>query len=172
MISLATEKTELNYRVNCWGKNGSRLHHTHRKKEVDIETCVNGTRVLQSIGPRKCWRYKKTETKIQEKRKDVRKWPTFQDTYTLHKHVRNSFHRRRVLVHGIDDQWQIDLVDLSSLSRVNDNYKFLLTCIDVLSKYAWVVPMKDKSAKSLVDAVTSIFTTSKRMPNKIQADKG
>ena len=34
--------------------NGSRLHHTHRKKEVDIETCVNGRRVLQSIGPRKC----------------------------------------------------------------------------------------------------------------------
>ena len=63
-------------------------------------------------------------------------------------------------------------MDLSSLSRVNDNYKFLLTCIDVLSKYAWVVPMKDKSAKSLVDAVAYIFTTSKRMPNKIQGDKG
>ena len=82
-----------------------------------------------------------------------------------------SFPRRRVLVHGIDDQWQIDLVDLSSLSRVNDNYKFLLTCIEVLSKYAWVVPMKDKSAKSLVDAVAHMFTTSKRMPNKIQGDK-
>ena len=63
-------------------------------------------------------------------------------------------------------------MDLSSLSRVNDNYKFLLTCIDVLSKYAWVVPMKDKSAKSVVDAVAYIFTTSKRMPNKIQGDKG
>ena len=39
-----------------------------------------------------------------------------------------------VLVHGIDDQWQIDLVDLFSLSHVNDDYKFILTCIDVLSK--------------------------------------
>ena len=47
--------------------------------------------------------------------------------------------------------------DLFSLSRVNDNYKFLLTCIDVLSKYAWVVPVKDKYAKSLVDAVAYIF---------------
>ena len=62
-------------------------------------------------------------------------------------------------------------MDLSSLSRVNDNYKFLLTCIDVLSKYAWVVPMKDKSAKSLVDAVAYIFTTLKRMANKIQGIK-
>ena len=97
--------------------------------------------MLQSIGSRKFWRYKKTERKIQEKKKDVRKWLTFQDTYTLHKPVRISFARRRVLVQGIDDQWQIDLVDLSSLSRVNDDYKFLLMCIDVLSKYAWVVPM-------------------------------
>ena len=50
-------------------------------------------------------------------------------------------------------------MDRSSLSRVNDDYKFLLACIDVLSK-------------SLVDAVAYIFTTSKRMTNKIQWDKG
>ena len=89
--------------------------------------------------------------------------------YTLHKPVRKSFPRRRVLVHGIDEQCQIDLVDLS---RVNDDYKFILTCIDMLLKYAWVMPMKDKSANSLVDAVAYIFTTSKRMPIKIQGDKG
>ena len=82
------------------------------------------------------------------------------------------FPRRRVLVHGIDDQWQIDLVTLSSLSRASDNYTFLLTCIDLLSKYVWVVPMKDNPAKSLVDAVAYIFNTSKRMPNTIQGDKG
>ena len=115
---------------------------------------------------------KRMKERYNKKRKDVRKWLTFQDTYTLHKLVRKSFLRRRVLVHGIYDQWQIGLVDLSSLSRVNDNYKFILTCIDDLSKYEWVVPMKDSSAKSLVDAVAYIFTTSKRMPNKIQGDKG
>ena len=120
----------------------------------------------RSFGGIKC-----LKERHKKKRKDVRKWLTFQDTYTLHKPVRKSFSRRRVLVHGIDDQWQIDMVDLSSLSRVNDNYKFLLTCIDVLSKYACVVHMKDKSAKSLVDAAAYIFTTSKRMPNKIQGDK-
>ena len=50
------------------GKNGSRLHHTHRKKEVDIETCVNGRRVLQSLESWKFWRYKNAERKLQEKR--------------------------------------------------------------------------------------------------------
>ena len=115
---------------------------------------------------------KRLEERYKTKRKDVRKWLTFQDTYTLQKSVRKSFPRIRVLVHGIDDQWQMYLVDLSSLSRVNDVYKFRLTCINLLSKYAWVVHMKDKSSKSLVDAVTYIFTISKRMPNKIQGDKG
>ena len=55
----------------------------------------------------------------------------FQDTYTLHKSVRKSFPGRQILIHGIDDQWQIDLVYLSSLSRVNENYRFLLMCINV-----------------------------------------
>ena len=59
---------------------------------------------------------KRLKERYKKKRKDVRKWLTFQDTYTLHKPVRKSFPRRLVLVHGIDDQWQIDLVDLSSLS--------------------------------------------------------
>ena len=43
--------------------------------------------------------------------KGVREWLTFQDTYTLHKPVRKSFLRRRVLVDRIDDQWQIDLIN-------------------------------------------------------------
>ena len=115
---------------------------------------------------------KRLKERYKKKRKDVMKLLTFEDTFTLHKPVRKSFPRRRVIVHGIDDQCQIDLVGLSPLSRVNDNYKFLLACIDVLSNYAWVVPMKDKSATSLVDAVAYIFTTSKRIPNKIQGDKG
>ena len=102
----------------------------------------------------------------------VEKWLTFQDTYTLHKPVRKTFKRRRVLVGGIDDQWQIDLVDLSSLSRENNKFRFLLTCIDVLSKYAWVVPLKDKSAQSVVVAMENILTDSNRTPNAIQGDKG
>ena len=108
---------------------------------------------------------------IQDKRKDIRKLLIFQDTYTLPKPVQKSFPGIRVLVHGIDDEWQSDLLDLSSLSRVNDEYKFILKCIDVLSKYAWAVHMIDKSAKLLVDTVAYIFATSKRMSNKLKGDQ-
>ena len=86
--------------------------------------------------------------------------------------MRKTFKRRRVLVGGIDDQWQIDLVDLSSLSRENNTFRFLLTCIDVLSKYAWVVPLKDKSEQSVVVAMENILIDSNRTPNAIQGDKG
>jgi hypothetical protein len=69
-----------------------------------------------------------------------------QDAYTLHRDVRRRFVRRKTVSTGINDLWQCDLVDLSTLSRSNDNYKYLLTCIDVLSKYGRVMPVKDKKA--------------------------
>jgi hypothetical protein len=62
----------------------------------------------------------------------------------LHKPTRWRFTRRRVVVYGIDHQWQADLVDLAKLSSYNKGFKYLLTCIDVLSRYAWVVPLKDR----------------------------
>ena len=87
----------------------------------------------------------------------VNTWLQSKDTYTLHKPVRYNFPRNRVIVTGIDDQWQADLVDISSLARFNKGYKFLLTCIDVFSKFAWVVPLKNKSGETLVNGFQSIL---------------
>ena len=76
--------------------------------------------------------------------RQVKTWLQSRDTYTLHKPVRYNFPRNRVIVTRIDDQWQADLVNISSLARFNKGYKFLLTCIDVFSKFAWVIPLKNK----------------------------
>ena len=62
------------------------------------------------------------------------------------------------------------LADVSSLSKVNDNYKFLLTCIDVLSEYAWVIPLKNKTGQTLTDAFSKVIT--QRQPIHLQTDKG
>ena len=59
--------------------------------------------------------------------RQVKIWLQSKDTYTLHKPVQYNFPRNRVIVTGIDDQWQADLVDISSLARFNKGYKFLLT---------------------------------------------
>ena len=48
----------------------------------------------------------------------------------------NILNDRITFTTGIDDLWQADLVNLSSISKYNDGYKFLLTVIDVFSKYA------------------------------------
>ena len=104
-------------------------------------------------------------------KKQVQPWLRQQDTYTLHKPVRYRFPRRRIIVGGIDHQWQADLVDVSRLSKYNKGIKYLLTCIDVLSKYAWVVPLKNKTGQSLVVAFKVIFKTGRKCL-ALQTDKG
>lgn len=76
-----------------------------------------------------------------------------------------------MLVDGIDHEWQVDLVDMSSLSKENDGFNYLLTCIDVFSKYVWVVPLKRKTAAALVEAFKKIFRGG-RHPRILYADKG
>ena len=90
-------------------------------------------------------------------KKEIREWWDSQDTCTLHKPTRRRFHRRRVVVYGIDHQWQADLVDLAILSSYNKGFKYLLTCIDVLCRYAWVAPLTDTTGKTLKDALQVIF---------------
>ena len=82
----------------------------------------------------------------------VREWLQTQDAYTLHKPTRRSFHRRQVVVYGIDDQWQADLVDLGKLASYNKGFKYLLTCIDVLSRYAhFFTTYNDETKASIVE---------------------
>jgi transposase InsO family protein len=105
-------------------------------------------------------------------RKRAQDWLKTQDTYTLHKPLRRRFPRNRTVVYGIDDQWQADLVEMREWQRENNNYAYILTCIDIFSKYAWVRPVKRKTAEDVCQAFESIFTASDRTPNKLQTDKG
>ena len=61
-------------------------------------------------------------------------------------------------------------MNISSLARCNKGYKFLLTCIDVFSKFAWVVPLKNKSGESLVNGFQSILALGRSL-EKLQTDK-
>ena len=58
------------------------------------------------------------------------------------------------------------------ISKFNKGFRFLLCVIDIFSKYAWVVPLKDKKGVSIVDAFQKILDDSNRKPNKIWVDKG
>ena len=104
-------------------------------------------------------------------RKDVQDWLSQQDVYTLHKPARRRYKRSRVIVSGINAQFQADLADVQNLSRYNKGCKYLLTCIDVFSKYAWTVPLKTKTGQELVKAFQTILSSG-RKPNKLQTDQG
>lgn len=92
--------------------------------------------------------------------------------YTLHKPVRRKFQTLPVLVFNRDQQWVADLVEMQKVSRYNNGVRYLLTVIDVLSKYAWVVPLKNKTGKEVVKAFERILKTSQRKPQNLQTDKG
>ena len=96
-----------------------------------------------------------------------------QGSYTLHKPARRNFVRNKTRVSGIDVQWQADLADMQGLSRLNKGVRYLLTVIDVLSKYAWVIPVKDKSAKEMLEAFRKLlFQAAPRKPSRLQTDRG
>jgi hypothetical protein len=69
--------------------------------------------------------------------KDAQSFLSSQDAYTLHRPTRINFRRRKTYAKCINDLFQADLVDLSNQSRYNDGFRYLLTCIDVFSKYAF-----------------------------------
>ena len=58
------------------------------------------------------------------------------------------------------------------ISKFNEGFRFLLCVIDIFTKYAWVVPLKDKKGVSIVNAFQKILGKSGRKPNKIWVDKG
>jgi len=102
-------------------------------------------------------------------KRDVAQWLSGQDTYTLHKPVRKRFPRNQYTVTNIDDVWEMDLAELSSLSKYNDKYKYLLNVIHIFSRYAWSVPLKDKTATSITAGLKILFEN--RKPINIQSDK-
>mgnify|MGYP000140966385 FL=1 len=89
------------------------------------------------------------EAGLKVDQKQVKKFLTKQASYSLHKPARKNFTRNPTIVKGIDDQWQVDLADMQSLSRFNYGYKYILTVIDVFSKFAWAVPVKTKSTNDV-----------------------
>ena len=88
----------------------------------------------------------------------------------LHKPIRRKFKRRRVLVNGIYKIWAADLVDMQAFSKFNRGVKYLLAVIDVFSKYGWLIPLKDKTGKSVASALKTIYE--ERKPEKMWVDKG
>lgn len=103
---------------------------------------------------------------------DVKKWLKKQEVHTIFKNKYINFPRNKIIVSEIDQEWAIDLADFSYLSKFNNNFKFVLFCIDLFSKVLWVRCLKNKSAQNVINALKDIFKLSRRKPNIIFSDAG
>ena len=80
---------------------------------------------------------------------DIRDWLEKQDAYTLHRPIRKRFARNPYTVNNVVDVWECDLVDVRVLGRFNDYYKYILSVIDVFSKFLHLVPLWSKTGTAV-----------------------
>ena len=85
----------------------------------------------------------------------------------LHKPIIGKFKKRKVYSSFKGNIWGVDLADMQLISTYNKGIRYLLCAIDLFSKYAFVVPLKDKKGVTITNAFQSILDKSKRKPNKI-----
>jgi hypothetical protein len=100
----------------------------------------------------------------------VGRWLEKQDPYTLHKPAAKRFLRRKTFAKTINDVFQVDLADMRNLAPFNDGYSYILACIDVFSRYAFAVPVKDKRGLTVSAAFEKIFA--EHTPNMLQTGCG
>ena len=97
--------------------------------------------------------------------------PNYQLASERQKQIIKKFKRRKVYSSFWDNIWGVHLADMQWFSKYNKEIKDLLCAIDIFSKYAWVVPLKDKRGISIVNAFQKIISKG-RKPNKIWVDQG
>ena len=89
----------------------------------------------------------------------------------LHKPKRKNFPRRKIIVNHINEVFAPDLVEMQKFAKLNKGFRYLLTCIDIFSKYSWVIPLKDiKKGINVKNVLQKIFK--ERSPKFLWTDGG
>lgn len=89
----------------------------------------------------------------------------------LYHSARRNYVRRKVIMYGMYDTFQIDLVEMIPYASQNKQYKYILTVIDIFSKYAWALPVKTKSSQNVTNAMNKILESG-HVPKNVHSDKG
>ncbi|XP_053400449.1 uncharacterized protein LOC128557267 [Mercenaria mercenaria] len=122
-------------------------------------------------GVEKVYQYIKSQGKYKIGRHRIRKWLQSQQSYSLTRGARRRFPRSRVIVRGIDSQWDMDLMDMVDLAEQNEGYKYVLVSIDIFSRFAFCQPIKSKKGTEIVNALERILSGT-RKPNTVRTDRG
>jgi Integrase core domain. len=89
----------------------------------------------------------------------------------LHKPMRKNYARRRTIIKGLDDLWQMDLADMRQYAHYNKNFKMIMVVIDCFSKFMWTRPLKTKTGEEITTAFNDILACGRICVN-LQTDQG
>ena len=108
--------------------------------------------------------------KARIKRRDAPQWKK-QLANELLASRRRRFKRRYVFSPAVDSIWTGDLMFMQNYARENKGYKYIFVILDVFSRFAWTIPIKDKTASTTAKAFQEILQTTKS-PQKLWTDFG
>jgi transposase InsO family protein len=131
----------------------------------------NSSNPASFAGPDKLYRFVRNDGKFVLSKYKIKKWLQRQEPYSQQRPIKRPVKRNRVVVIGIDDQWDIDLMYMTKFSKYNRGKNFILVAIDIFSKFVWLRPLKDKRGESVMKALKSIFAEG-RSPSRKRTDKG
>ena len=121
--------------------------------------------------------YQKAKEKgLSVSRRIVREWLKTQDTYTRYKPIIRKHKYQRTYVKGLADQIQLDLVDMGKYKNKNRGYYWILSAVEILSRYAFTIPVYRKDSKNMTKAVDLLLDKFKtrfgKYPDVAQFDEG
>ena len=90
----------------------------------------------------------------------------------FHKPIIKNFKRRKVYSSFKDNIWGDDLADMQLISKYNKGIRYLSCVIDLFSRYAWIIPLKNRKTESIVEGFKKILDDSNKKPNKIWVNHG
>lgn len=103
-------------------------------------------------------------------RRDVENYLSSQLTYTLHRKIVRKFKRNPTIANHHGYQAQADLIDIQKYATQNSGFRYILTVIDVFSKLAYAIPLKNKKGPTVAHAFSELLQ--RYRPARLQTDEG
>lgn len=141
-----------------------------KKKEKTLGDTYFAPKEIGSLGGVSKFKFALKKKNKTYKTSTIKNWLQGQEAYTLHKPVIRKFKRRATIVSGLNDQFQCDLIDMKKFKSQNSGHQYILTVIDVFSKYGWGRALKSKEGKEVAKNLKAILE--ERKCRALQSDKG
>ena len=120
--------------------------------------------------------YQKAKEGLKVSRKKVGEWLKTQDTFTMFKPIVRKHKFRKTFVKDLGDQLQMDLVDMKKYKNKNKGYYWILTAVEILSRFAFAIPVYRKDTKNMTKAVEELLEKFRqrfgKLPKFAQFDDG